>query len=154
VEGNRLLIVEDDLATLYALRALFERRGWEVVSARTVAEAVPTFDAKASDWVILDLDLVLPDGDGEEVVRRLRESGRACRIAIAAGMLEPERLARLREWKVDVVMAKPIDLVKLYSACIGIESALTTRSGAEVAPHENPASPRSRRGQGLASTKR
>src|SRR5690349_11564792 len=124
MEENRLLIVEDDLATLYALRTLFERRGWRVRGVRTVAEALPAFHATEPDWVILDL--YLPDGEGEEVLQGLRESGRPCRIAVASGVLEPERVAGLQVWSPDLVMAKPIDFVRLYSACIGIESALTS----------------------------
>jgi DNA-binding response OmpR family regulator len=125
VGGNRLLIVEDDLATLYALRTLFGRRGWEVSTSRTLAEGLAAVDASDPDWVIVDL--WLPDGDGEELVRHVREGGRRCWIAVVSGVLDPDRVARFREWKTDVVMSKPIDFVKLYEACL--------RTVAEAAPH-------------------
>lgn len=152
MEGRRLLIVEDDLATLYALRALFERRGWQVLVARTVANALAVFDAAAPDWVILDL--YLPDGDGEEVLRWLRETGRPCQVAVTSGALDPERVARLLEWKADLVMGKPIDFVKLYSACLGIKSALTVPEALDVPPDGYPEALRPRSGQWFASTTR
>src|SRR4051812_38635831 len=152
MDRHRLLIVEDDLATLYALRALFERRGWEVHSARTVGEAMAALEAAVPEWVILDL--YLADGDGEEVLRQLRESGRECRVAVTSGVLDPERVARLLEWKADVVMAKPIDFVRLYSACLGIRAALTAPELREVAPVGYPESLRPRMGQWYASTTR
>ena len=61
----RLLVVDDDHYTRYALRNLFARRGWQVDLASTVAEALAFLD-EAHRCVILDLNL--PDGGGEAVL--------------------------------------------------------------------------------------
>ena len=70
----RLLLVEDDRATYAALRGILTQRGWEVVIATTVAEAL---EAIKSELDAIILDLILPDGEGEVLLRQLREE-RAC----------------------------------------------------------------------------
>jgi two-component system KDP operon response regulator KdpE len=111
--GRRILIVEDDLATLYTLRAMFDRAGWDVSSARTLAGALVSL-VPAPEWIVLDLGLA--DGDGEEVLRSVRESGIGTRVAVFSGALDHERIARLAPWRPDLVIAKPIAFTKLLEA--------------------------------------
>ena len=51
---NRVLIVEDGLATQIAMLKLFKVRGWEVLQSRTVAGALSQLEPPP-DWIILDL---------------------------------------------------------------------------------------------------
>ena len=69
--GNRrlILIVEDNAVTRRALQALFKSRGWAVSVAETVAEGLAQLDPPPD---VIVLDLMLPDGDGEEVLREVR----------------------------------------------------------------------------------
>src|SRR4051794_21693232 len=93
IDGEgRVLIVEDSLAMLYALRAQFEAFGWEVRLSRTVELALGQLDP-APDWIILDL--WLSDGDGEEVLRHVRQAGIPSRVAVISAGLDSERIARL-----------------------------------------------------------
>src|SRR4051794_1703823 len=101
-ETKRLLVVEDDLASCFALRALFERRSWQVSFARSVAEALGALSLDPPDWLILDL--FLPDGDGEEVLRWVREAGLNVRVAVTSGILDSQRAVSLRKWKPDILM--------------------------------------------------
>lgn len=117
MKRNRFLIVEDDLATLYALRALFERRGCVVATARTVAEALASLEP-VPDWIILDL--YLPDGDGEDVVQWVRAAGLPARVAIVSGILGAVRIERLLSWNPDLVMSKPVDFASLLGHCCGV----------------------------------
>src|SRR5687767_9215482 len=67
----RLLLVEDDRVTYTALRSLFSRRGWDVTIAATISQALSALaGGLAPDAVVLDL--MLPDGQGEEVLRHIR----------------------------------------------------------------------------------
>jgi PAS domain S-box-containing protein len=66
----RLLIVDDNIATRYALRRRLERHGYEVLEAGTGTEGLELIDSVAIDALILDVNL--PDMSGFDIVRKLR----------------------------------------------------------------------------------
>jgi two-component system OmpR family response regulator len=69
--GGRLLVVDDEATVRELLAATLRFAGFEVTSAATAGEAVTAAAAEPPDLVLLDV--MLPDMDGFEVVRRLRE---------------------------------------------------------------------------------
>ncbi|MDT0527855.1 response regulator transcription factor [Micromonospora sp. DSM 115977] len=106
----RVLLVEDDLRVASALAKALRRRGHEVVSALTAAEAIR---ADAVDLVLLDLNL--PDRDGLEVCRRLRQVDEdVAIIAVSARAEEYDRVAGLRAGADDYVV-KPFSMVELQA---------------------------------------
>lgn len=109
----RVLIVEDDLAALFALKRLFQEHGWSIGASRTVTEAVAMLDSPP-DWIVLDL--ALPDGNGDEILRHVRESGIPSRIAVLSGWPAVENLPQLEKLRPDVVLAKPIRFESLLRA--------------------------------------
>src|SRR6202161_1750803 len=70
----RLLVVEDDETILELLAGSLRFAGFDVVTAVSGAEALRAVAASRPDLVLLDV--MIPDGDGFEVVRRMRSSGR------------------------------------------------------------------------------
>jgi two-component system OmpR family response regulator len=69
----RLLVVEDEEMILELLSGSLRFAGFDVVTAVSGAEALRAVTASRPDLVLLDV--MLPDGDGFDVVRRLRSSG-------------------------------------------------------------------------------
>jgi two-component system OmpR family response regulator len=69
----RLLVVEDEEMILELLSGSLRFAGFDVVTAVSGADALRAVQASRPDLVLLDV--MLPDGDGFEVVRRLRSSG-------------------------------------------------------------------------------
>lgn len=67
-----LLIVDDSAAVTGALQLLFQESGYRVTTAAAIDEAVRAGSADRAD--VLLLDLTLPDGDGLDVLARLREA--------------------------------------------------------------------------------
>lgn len=114
---SRVLIVEDDLATLFAMRTLFGQRGWDVSESRTIAAALAQLDPPP-DWIVLDLSLA--DGDGEEVLRHVRGAGVPSRVAVVSGALDADRLAVLKPLRPDLMLAKPILFGELLETCEGV----------------------------------
>lgn len=112
-EGH-VLIVEDSLAMGYALRAQFQAFGWEVTLSRTVASALENLDPPP-DWILLDL--WLSDGDGQDVLRYVREAGISSHVAVISAGLDPERIASLEPLRPDLMIPKPISFEKLLEAC-------------------------------------
>lgn len=66
-----VLLVEDDPTLLDAYRLVLGSSGFRVVTAGTAREAVRTLEEERVDWVVCDLGL--PDSDGADVVRELRD---------------------------------------------------------------------------------
>ena len=68
---TRVLVVDDEPAILRFLRPALEANSYEIETAGTVADATKLIASKSPDVVVLDLGL--PDGDGKDVIRRVRE---------------------------------------------------------------------------------
>ncbi|MGA5584900.1 response regulator [Pseudomonas siliginis] len=66
----RLLIVDDNVATRYALRRRLERHGYTVLEAGTGSDGLALIEGEALDALILDVNL--PDMSGFDIVRLLR----------------------------------------------------------------------------------
>ena len=93
---QRVLIVEDH-APPARRWAIFARTGREVTEAATVAEALAGLDP-APGCVVLDL--LLPDGAGESVLRKIRGDGLSIPVVVITGLSDPIRLG-------DVVKLQP-----------------------------------------------
>jgi DNA-binding response OmpR family regulator len=105
-KGKRLLVVDDDPSTVNALRSLLRASGHEVITASTVAEAISAIDASI-DSVILDL--MLPDGDGSEVLRRMRSAGLKARVCVTTGVSSPAWLSRVNQLGADCILAELLE---------------------------------------------
>lgn len=69
--NNRLLIVDDNAATRYAIRRVLERHGYNVLEAGTGTEGLGLIANEDIDALILDVNL--PDMSGFDIVRQLRK---------------------------------------------------------------------------------
>jgi two-component system KDP operon response regulator KdpE len=78
----RILVVEDEPQIMRSLTAILRSGGYEVTAAYTAAAALENAARRPPDAVLLDL--LLPDGDGGEVCRRLREWCRAPILVVSA----------------------------------------------------------------------
>ena len=107
------MIVEDDVTSRNALRMILARAGWEVTAVATVADALISLAHIPPNAVVLDL--MLPDGDGVEVLRAIRSSGADARVVIVTGMHDPARLRQVEDLKPDCILRKPIDLATLIT---------------------------------------
>jgi two-component system OmpR family response regulator len=71
--ATRVLVVDDERNICFLLEVALRQQGFEVQVASTGREALDTLGRKAPDIVLLDV--MLPDLDGFEVCRRMREAG-------------------------------------------------------------------------------
>jgi DNA-binding response OmpR family regulator len=109
-KAKRILLVEDDRSTSNALRQLLTAYGYQVLIVGTVADAIAAIDD--SLWGVI-LDLMLPDGDGAEVLRKIRSMGAKTRVCITTGVSSPVWLQRVQALSPDCILQKPIDLAQL-----------------------------------------
>jgi len=64
------------------------------------------------DWVLLDL--MLPDGCGSEVLRKVRRDGAACKVCVITGC-GPEKLEEVRAMGPELILKKPVDVQRLLA---------------------------------------
>jgi len=112
--GHRLLVVEDHTATRDALRAHYERLGWHVDMAGTVAEGLALLDAGPEPCCLI-LDLVLPDGEGTTVLERVREKGLRTHVAVCTGTVDLARPKAAAALRPDAMLPKPIRLPEVWT---------------------------------------
>jgi len=108
-----MLVVEDDRTTRDLLRAIFTRKGWKVAVAATVADGLAKLDP-APDFLILDI--TLPDGEGTDILRQIREARLPTRVAVATA-LNPDSLPAVRRMSPEAFLQKPIDVTEMCRAC-------------------------------------
>ena len=109
---SRVLIVDDEPSILATMAPLLRGRGYEVSTATTAHAALDGVDRQPPQLIILDLGL--PDMDGVEVCRRLKE-GRAIPILVlSARGAEQDKVAALDAGADDYV-TKPFGAEELLA---------------------------------------
>jgi two-component system KDP operon response regulator KdpE len=112
MNGQRVLVVDDEPQILRALRTGLRAAGYDVDTAETVEGALAAAGLRPPDALILDL--VLPDGTGTEVTRELRRWSTAPVIVLSAVGEEREKVAALDAGADDYV-TKPIGIDELLA---------------------------------------
>ena len=90
---TRILVVDDEPSILAAVAPLLTARGYEVYTATSGETALDAVDRHAPQLVILDLGL--PDMEGAEVCRRIREGRSVPILVLSARTAEAEKVAAL-----------------------------------------------------------
>jgi two-component system KDP operon response regulator KdpE len=109
---TRALVVDDEVAILRFLKPALEANNYEMNSAATVAEAVKRIAADAPDIVLLDLGLA--DGDGKDVIRKVREWSDVPIIVLSARDREVEKIDSL-DLGADDYVNKPFNVGELMA---------------------------------------
>jgi two-component system KDP operon response regulator KdpE len=110
--GPLVLVVEDEAPVRRFLQAALSGRGYRVVEAASVREAEQLAPGHNPDVFLLDLGL--PDGDGVDLTRRLREWSRAPIIVISARGREEDKVNAL-DAGADDYLTKPFGVNELLA---------------------------------------
>jgi len=113
----RLLVVDDDPASLHLMDTLFTEEGMRVVAAKSVAEARSLLEAHNWDFDLVVSDISMPKETGFDLLRWIKEEERANPdlqvILVTAARPESEnRILGLTLGAVDYIV-RPIDLKEL-----------------------------------------
>jgi two-component system, OmpR family, KDP operon response regulator KdpE len=119
----RILVVDDEPGILRFLRVALLANDFDFESARSVQEAIQFIASHEPDVIVLDLGL--PDGDGKEVIRRVREWSDVPIIVISARDRESEKVEAL-DLGADDFVTKPFGVGELMAR---IRAVLRNRVG-------------------------
>jgi len=107
---TRLLIVDDNTATRYALRRRMERQGFRVSEAGTGTDGLAMIEAQIPDALILDVNL--PDMSGFDIVRQLRAAPRTALLPVvhvSAASIQTGDIVTGLEAGADAYLVHPVD---------------------------------------------
>lgn len=122
-----ILVIDDEPQIQRALRAILSARHFQVTIASTGEEGLALAAAEQPDLIILDLGL--PDIDGIEVCRRLREWTQVPIIVLSVRESERDKVLAL-DRGADDYLTKPFGIEELLARIrVALRHALKTASG-------------------------
>lgn len=119
-----ILIVEDDWEMNQGIAYVLREEGYRTVSAHSMAEGRDVYEENGADLILLDVNL--PDGDGFELCRRIRERSKVPVLFLTARDLEEDALLGYELGAEDYV-TKPFSMKILLRKI----SVILKRSGEE-----------------------
>lgn len=111
-EMKKILVVEDEERIVELVRAYLERAGYRVLAAYDGQAGLELFQRERPSLVVLDL--MLPELDGLDVARRIRQESDVPLIMLTARTEEADRVAGL-ELGADDYITKPFSLRELVA---------------------------------------
>jgi len=109
----RVLLIEDDPSTQLSVKLMLESAGMVVDTTDLGEDGLEI--GKLYDYDIMILDLMLPDMDGLEVLRRLRDSRVTTPVLILSGLTESETKVKGLGVGADDYLTKPFDKSELLA---------------------------------------
>jgi CheY-like chemotaxis protein len=115
--GKKVLVVDDDVRNIFALSSVLERRGMNVITAGTGREAIAKLES-TPDVAIVLMDIMMPEMDGYETMRVIRQNVSFQRlpiIALTAKAMKGDR-EKCLEAGASEYLAKPVNTEQLLSS--------------------------------------
>jgi two-component system response regulator RegX3 len=111
-EGRRVLLIEDEESIAEPLAAVLRREGFVVAVAGTAEDGLDTFREQPPDVVLIDV--MLPDGDGRDVLREIRRGSPIPVLMVTARDQPVDRVVGL-ELGADDYVVKPFNSPELVA---------------------------------------
>jgi two-component system KDP operon response regulator KdpE len=128
VKPLRVLVVDDEPQIVRALKVVLREAGFEAIAAETASQALDL--AAVAPPAAAIVDLVLPDGDGVDVTRRLREWSEMP-ILVLSAVGEEDQKVRALEAGADDYITKPFGARELVAR---LQAALRRTAPTEDEP--------------------
>jgi DNA-binding response OmpR family regulator len=110
--AHRVLLVDDDSAVLAMMSQGLERKGFEVVAASSVTEALRRIATESFDVLITDLHMPNP-GDGFTVVSAMRHSQPNAMTMLVSGYPDVQSAMAAILLEADEIVVKPFEIGRL-----------------------------------------
>ena len=119
---SNILVIDDNASVRKAITLMLESGGFHVTAAKDGSEGLNAFAAGSPDLVLVDI--IMPDKDGIEIIREMRQTRPATKIIAMTGggrLSNLDFLKMARAFGAVETLAKPIDpddLVARVRACL------------------------------------
>jgi CheY-like chemotaxis protein len=116
LSGRKVLIVDDDVRNIFALTTFLERSEMKVSYAESGRDGIARLQESGDIDVVL-MDVMMPEMDGYETMRAIREQARFRNlpiIAVTAKAMKGDREKCIEAGASDYI-AKPVDMDQLLS---------------------------------------
>jgi CheY-like chemotaxis protein len=111
---RRILLVDDHADSISSMHLFLKAKGYEVTTADSVEVALKAVVRERVDLLVSDIGL--PDGSGEDLIRRLRNMGQNLPSIALSGYGMEEDIARSRAAGFQIHLIKPVSQQNLLSA--------------------------------------
>ncbi|MDQ1681926.1 MAG: two-component system, OmpR family, response regulator [Frankiaceae bacterium] len=128
----QVVIVEDDDRIAAFLTKGLRAEGWTTLHASTVVEAESILDLHRDSLDLVLLDLGLPGGDGEDVLRRLRARDRALPVIVLTARAEISDRVRGLDAGANDYVTKPFAFAELVARIRAVHRSASQPSSAEL----------------------
>jgi len=112
-EKNRILVVDDEDALRTVLSAELEGEGYKVSSAADGSEAITVLKSQPFDLILLDIKM--PNVDGFEVLKYVKENHPATKVIMLTGFADLKNAIESKKLGAEDFVSKPYDLVDLLT---------------------------------------
>jgi len=109
-----ILVIDDEPIVGELLRASLEMCGYRIATTTSGRQGLELIAARRFDLIFLDL--VMPELDGSEVFRRIREIDRDTTVAIITAYADSELMMKAMEYGPFLVIKKPFSIVEVIEA--------------------------------------
>ena len=130
--SEKIMIVDDDLETIRLIGMVLQRQGYQIVTATNGAEALSLAIKEQPNLILLDL--MMPDMDGNQVTRHLRDNPKTSKIHILmfSAKSQVEDKVSGYEAGVDEYLTKPIHPAELVARIKSVLSRSTSSEASSV----------------------
>jgi CheY-like chemotaxis protein len=126
LQRKRILLVDDHIDTINAVRVLLERRGYEVATANSVSDAKSIYHNGSFDLLISDIGL--PDGTGHELLTEINLE-RPVRAIALSGYGTDQDIRNSREAGFSDHLTKPFNFKHLHEVIEKVLNDLPMAAG-------------------------
>ena len=105
---QHILLVDDEKELLHVTSMLVANLGYHVDTASSGQEALAKLDTSSADLVVLDM--VMPEMDGVETLRRIKGKNPDQKVIILSAFAEPDKVTAVRSLGILAYVRKPFDL--------------------------------------------
>lgn len=129
--GELILVVDDEQAILRIAESLLSHNGYQVILAPNSSEALRLFDKHRTEVRVVLTDVMMPFGDGRELVTHLRQRAPDLPVVAMSGLISPESKAELLQRGAHAFLSKPFSAFDLLTV---LENVLRPSSTGSAPP--------------------
>ncbi len=115
-QPKRILVIDDDQAMSRAIDQLLTHYGFEVTVASTLSEAREHF---LDDHDLIVLDVMLPDGNGLDLLETIRLNGKKSRVYVLTANTQPQTDRQISRLTPNRHFRKPFNFLEILDSIRG-----------------------------------